>query len=283
MQRALFFVKPHASTAIKNTKTLCQHLQAQGIPCFLCESADVQKQLPHLPALAAEQVQAGDVAFAMGGDGTYLHAAYHLYNKPVPLLGVNAGRLGFLAEFDTAESAMNSLTTNDLAQVHITHRPYFLANIQRRDTSNTGPEPFLNDAVLQRATATKMVQFSVFVNKSLMTQTRADGLVVATPTGSTAYNLSAGGPIVHPSLQVLILAPICPHTLSFRPVVVPPQPIALHIESDNTLLSLDGRAGTPLMQGDVVEITPAAVTLQQIDNNAQSFFALLRHKLGWNF
>lgn len=280
LNTATFFIKPDAPNAIDTAKRIYKKLTASNINCLLAVSSHCSDLLPEFTHVDASDIpEENNIAVALGGDGTYLTAAFHLYGKSVPLVGINSGRLGFLAEFDAEETSMSKLfggATNE------TLRPYFHATVCRGDTCFIVDEPFLNDAVIQRHAIDKMLEFSINVREKFVTKTRADGMIISTPTGSTAYNLSSGGPIVHPQLEALILSPICPHTLSFRPVVIPPKEVTVTVDSDSAILSLDGREGINLEVGDKIVIKQSGTDLRQLESLEYNFFDLLRHKFGWD-
>jgi NAD+ kinase len=223
------------------------------------------------------------LAFVLGGDGTFLTAAQKLYETDIPIAGINLGHLGFLTELDEA-NLDEHLDTLLGADATVEQRPYHACTLSRQGKALWTDVPFINDAVIQRQPDHRMIQLSVTVKEQTVIQhTRADGLIISTPTGSTAYNLSTGGPILHPAVGGLVLAPICPHTLSFRPIVIPPFPVMMTLESeDQALLSLDGRRTSPVKPGDIMKIhqSPHQLTLRHA--RPRSFFTTLRHKLGWD-
>ena len=216
------------------------------------------------------------LCLVIGGDGTFLAAAHQLHGRDIHLAGINLGHLGFLTDLDAAhlEAHLKRLLAADAP---LETRPYYTC------CAPSGCEVFVNDAVIQRQPDEKMLHFSIWVDEQLVTTSRADGLVIATPTGSTAYNLSAGGPVLHPALSGLVLSPLCPHTLTFRPVVIPPAPVRLRLESaDTAALSLDGRRTISLQTGDslTVETSPHTFTLRHA--NSMGFFGVLRRKMQWS-
>ncbi|MFZ2620621.1 MAG: NAD(+)/NADH kinase [Alphaproteobacteria bacterium] len=263
---------------------------------FVKNSANARAAAEHItPLLAARGLKVSEpdedtkiaksaktIAFVLGGDGTFLTAADRLYGTEIPICGVNYGHLGFLTELnvDEFDAALDKLL-GDTA-VH-ERRPYFICTLTRQGKTLWNARPFVNDAVIQRQPDHRMVTLTIKVQDQLVTSTRADGMIVATPTGSTAYSLSTGGPILHPAVNGLVLAPICPHTLSFRPVVIPPRPVTLTLESeDHALISLDGRRTYPIKQGDTLHIeqSPHNATLRH--TTQPHFFNLLRQKLNWD-
>lgn len=222
-----------------------------------------------------------DVVLAIGGDGTFLAAARALYGSSVPLLGINLGHIGFLSEIDIHEAfdeLADELLSNKLA---VERRPFYTAQLLENGKA-LWAEPFFNDVVIQRNADEKMLQLQVDVDGEAMSESRADGLIIATPTGSTAYNLSTGGPIVHPRMDGLVLAPICPHKLSLRPIVIPPAEVEVRLQSDTAHISLDGRKALPMAQTQRLVVTPSGQHLRMLKGKGTNFFHLLRHKLGWD-
>ena len=223
------------------------------------------------------------IAFVLGGDGTFLRATHTLYGTDIPICGINLGHLGFLTEVDQTdiETSLDKLLAD---HAPTESRPYYLCTV--KDAHENVVEqnmPFMNDIVLQRETANKMIQFAANTEHRFITSVRADGVIISTPTGSTAYNLSVSGPILHPDVEALILAPICPHTLSFRPIVLPPQKVRLELESDEGgLLSLDGCDPIVITKGMIIEVALSSEKITLRHAEPRDFFNLLRHKLRWD-
>ncbi len=222
------------------------------------------------------------LAFVIGGDGTYLGAAKALYGYPIPIVGINLGHLGFLTELDTEE--VHTYLTNILNNKgEREQRPYFELTIMRNNKIALEAAPFVNDAVILRHPEGKMAQISAYVKNRLMIKhARSDGLIIATPTGSTAYNPSIGGPILHPETNALTISPICPHTLSFRPVVIPPFDVRIELEGqDKMLLSLDGRTNINLQPKDNLIIKRSSYNFTMLHIKERNFFQTLRSKMSW--
>ena len=242
-------------------------------PFSLEQQVDIE--VAPLTQLAA----ASAVVVVIGGDGTFLQTARHLYGSDTPLIGVNLGRLGFLTEVapDQIATLLDDLQANRLSRES---RAYFTATVVR-DGKEVWQDTFLNDAVLQRYADEKMIAFGVAVAGQSMVETRGDGMIVASPTGSTAYNLSTGGPILYPSLDALVLSPICAHKLSLRPVVAPGDNVSMTLHSDVGNLSIDGRSVQKLQAGDVVTVRRSPHTLNLLHEPGRNFFDLLRQKFSW--
>ena len=227
-----------------------------------------------------------DVVLAFGGDGTLLDAAGIVAHSAsdVPLVGVNLGRLGFLTEIDRSELTG---TLDDV--VHGRGRIETRVMLEGRVTSGSGAPELqrlaLNDIVVTRSALSRMTEMDIAVDGHFVSHVKADGLIVATATGSTAYNLSAGGPIVHPSVDALVLTPIAPHTLTHRPLVLPG---AASVElrpvvdpQSEAIVTFDGQYGVPLGAGDVVQIRRAPRPLRLLRTSSRTYFDMLREKLKW--
>lgn len=223
-----------------------------------------------------------DLYIVFGGDGTLLHVARSLTAAPRPILGVNLGGLGFLTE--TAPDEMQEAVTAALEGRCAVDRRMGLDVELVRGGRTILRQTVLNDAVVNKSALARMVDLSVSVDGHFVTTCRADGLILATPTGSTAYSLSAGGPILHPDTGALIIAPICPHTLSMRPLVVPDRSrVEVQLLSDDSevYLTLDGQTGRPLRGRDRVRVRRSRQPILMARPQRRSYFELLRRKLRW--
>lgn len=228
-----------------------------------------------------------DLVVVLGGDGTLLGMAKAIAESghDVPILGVNFGSLGFLTEitrpeiFTSIDAVMASRASYDLrmmlrALATLAHQP-------------TVSHMALNDVVFSRTALSRIIELEVSVGDQLMAAVKADGLIVATPTGSTAYNLAAGGPIVHPAMDALLLTPIAPHTLTNRPIVIPPER-DVRVRStgsnagDEVYVTVDGQTGFGMHEGDEIAITRAERPLRLVRSTTRSYFEVLRQKLKWN-
>jgi NAD+ kinase len=222
-----------------------------------------------------------DLLIVLGGDGMLLHAGRHMVDAKAPILGINMGRLGFLT--DTPVGSMFDVVAEILAGNFKTKRHFALRTEVVRDGTILKSGIAMNDVVLQRQTHPRPIEFEVQFRDQLMFRTRADGLVLATPAGSTAYALSAGGPIVHPEVEAISVVPLCPHTLSNRPVVVPADDeikLALLDSPEPSALNLDGQSHMTLLQGDSVSVRKAGM-IHLIYLPERHYFNTLRNKLHW--
>jgi len=223
-----------------------------------------------------------DLLVVLGGDGSVLAAVRAIAGRRVAVLGVNLGHLGFLTDVSSseAEAALDATLRGDFALVErsrfeVTHS---------RDDRELLRELVLNDAVITKGSAlARLIELEAFVDERLIATYRSDGLIVATPTGSTAYNLSAGGPILDTDVRAAILNPICPHTLTLRPLVLPDdREIVVRLRSpEDATLTLDGQVGATVRTGDAVRIVLAKEPVRFVSTPARDHFETLRTKLGW--
>ncbi|HYL81170.1 MAG TPA: NAD(+)/NADH kinase [Candidatus Acidoferrum sp.] len=230
----------------------------------------------------AEVVADADLAIVLGGDGTLLSIARLVGPREVPILGVNLGGLGFLTEI-TLQELFPTLETVLRGEFAVSRRLTMTARILRA-REVVGSYEALNDVVVTKTAPSRIVDLEAYVNGEYLATFRADGLIVATPTGSTAYCLSAGGPIMYPSLPALVVIPICPHTLTNRPLVLPDSaeieimPAAV---GEDVHLTVDGQVGVGLKHRDVVSLRRSDRTITLIKSPKLNYFELLRTKLKW--
>jgi NAD+ kinase len=237
---------------------------------------------PPEPSLTRDELaRRVDLLIVLGGDGTILATARHLHDREIPILPVNLGGLGFLTSVTLDE--LYPLIEQVLAGKHQISPRIMLEAEVRRDGSVAERQKALNDAVVTQAALARMMDFDVYVNQSQVGRYRADGLIVSTPTGSTAYSLAAGGPIIYPDLDAFVITPICPHMLTNRPLVIPAAAtVEIDFPAEETLtLTLDGQIGIRLGQSDRVTVrkSPARVLLVRPPN--KTYFEVLRNKLRW--
>ncbi|MBT8112062.1 MAG: NAD(+) kinase [Gammaproteobacteria bacterium] len=225
-----------------------------------------------------------ELVIVVGGDGTILHAAHSLIQKEIPLLGINLGRLGFLAEISPSEieKQLGQILSGEYEEAQ---RIVLQASLIR-DGKTIGSCCAINDVVVHAKQMVRMIEIESRVNKQYVNTLRADGYIVATPTGSTAYALSGGGPILHPNIDAIVLVPICPHTLSNRPIVVDAHSrveILLSEENRHTALaSIDGQIDMDFMPGDTIVIEKCKHVLRLIQPKNYDYFDVLRVKLRWS-
>jgi NAD+ kinase len=235
------------------------------------------------PASAEEALRdRADLVIVLGGDGTLIHAARMLRGRAVPILGVNLGSLGFMTEIPVAE-ALPVLASVLANTAQIDSRMKLSCKLVRRGETVLEDE-VLNDVVIAKSALARISDHETWLDGKYVATFKADGVIFSTPTGSTAYSLSAGGPIVHPSIDCMIVTPICPHALTQRPIVVPAdQPLVVKLthELSDVYLTIDGQAGQPLEKGDRLEVTRAATRVQIVRNPSIDYFGVLRAKLHW--
>ena len=226
-----------------------------------------------------------DVVLTFGGDGTLLGAASAVAQSAVdtPVLGINLGRLGFLTEVSRAE-LVPALEALIAGRFHLESRLLISGEVER-DGQTSASHLALNDIVVTRGAFSRMIEVDVTIAKQSVWRVQADGLIIATATGSTAYNLSAGGPIVHPEVDALVLTPIAPHTLTNRPLVLPAT-TRVTLRPDiapqaDVVLTFDGQYGVPLVAHDAVHVVRAPRVLRLVRISSRTHFDMLREKLKW--
>ena len=262
---------------------LGQYLRSRGLEVVLdCLTASNMEENEY-PAIAMEEIGLrANLAIVLGGDGTMLNIARKLAPFGVPLVGINQGRLGFLTDLsiDTMKETLGSM----LEGQYIAERRMLLCAEVLRDNNVMFDALALNDVAVSRGIGGNMIEFEVRINGEYVYSLRSDGLIVATPTGSTAYALSSGGPILHPGLDLIALVPVSPHTLSNRPIIVGPDAV-VEVLMHHTAVALvhsDSHSHFDLREHDRVAVrrSPHTVTLLHPSNH--SYYRMLREKLGWS-
>jgi NAD+ kinase len=271
--------KPEAEPVLRNLITWLRDRGCEVVPdqeaATICPEAG-----PGLPR--AEVVARSDLLVVLGGDGTILSVARLIGSREVPILGVNLGGLGFLTEI-TLDELFPTLEAVLRDQFAVSRRLTLSARVLR-DGEVIASYEALNDAVLTKTALSRIVDLETHVNGEYVATFRADGLIVSTPTGSTAYCLSAGGPIIYPSLPALVIIPICPHTLTNRPLVVPDSAMVEILQGsagEDVHLTVDGQVGVPLRHRDVVALQRSDRSISLIKSPKLNYFELLRTKLKW--
>jgi NAD+ kinase len=283
IRRVGIISRPRRADIARVVPPLIKWLQAHGAE-VLCDSEtgdclgpiSVQTQTREkLPGQA-------DLLIVLGGDGTLLSAARLVSDRPVPILAVNLGGLGFLTTVPL-DDLYEILEEVFLGKSRISERVMLEAQVVR-EGSIIRQQIALNDAVLNKAALARIMDVALHVDGEYVTTYKADGLILSTPTGSTAYSLSAGGPIVHPAVEAFVVTPICPHTLTNRPLVIPDAAqieIDFQAEDGTVFLTLDGQVGIELVKGDRVIVRKAAEKLRLVIPSKKTYYQVLRSKLKW--
>lgn len=275
------------NAAAEHLSTLDAWLVDKGVePVYEADTAALAPAAANRQRRTREELPlAVDVIAVLGGDGTLLAMAARIAQsgRDVPILGINFGSLGFLTETRIDEIYPSLQAVLDGTATF--HSRRMLQAEASRDGARFDTRVLLNDVVFTKGALSRMIELSVWVDGGFVTRVKADGLIIASATGSTAYNLAAGGPIVHPSADALVLTPIAPHTLTNRPVVIPGAAIVevrAHVnDGDDVFVTYDGQSGYPIRQGDVVRVVTANQRIRLVKAQSRSYFELLREKLKW--
>ena len=275
-------IKPNEPRAKTLAARIADWASATGV-AVLVDDRVAGSLAKELCAPSAEIAEKSDVLVVLGGDGTMIGAARLVAGRDTPVLGVNLGSLGYLTEFAVEETipALELLTKGD----YEVESRVMLDWTVIRGATTAGEGSAVNDVVVNNGTLARVFEIDCSIGDNYVTTYRGDGLIVATPTGSTAYNLSAGGPIIHPNTKAIAIAPICPHTLTNRPIVLPDSSeITLEPKPHNqeVRLTADGQAGLPLAAGDRVLIKKSSRTFNIIRPPSKEYFQILRDKLKWS-
>jgi NAD+ kinase len=282
IRAAGIIIKPVQEIARTVVPPLVSWLRNRNLEVFVDEEtkgcADADAPCVDRAALA-ERI---DLLIVLGGDGTLLSGARALGSKKVPILAVNLGGLGFLSSV-TLEELYPVLETVLSGGYTLSERMVLDANIVR-DGQRVDGHSGLNDAVVTKTALARMLEFDLFIDGASVARYRADGLIVATPTGSTAYSLAAGGPIVHPRLDAMVVTPICPHMLTNRPLVIPDTAcveIDVAVGEEPVYLTLDGQVGFRIEKRDRIVITQSTNRVWLVQPPRKNYFDVLRSKLRW--
>jgi NAD+ kinase len=264
-------------------RQVLSHLRQRGITVLASLTSDPKRELTDASHVDERELAArADLVVAIGGDGTLLHAARHVAAREVPLVGINRGRLGFLT--DVSPEHMLDALDAILAGDYLAERRLMLS-AARGDSAAAGALFALNDIVLQKGDTGRLLDFTTEVDEVYVNTHRGDGLIVATPTGSTAYALSCSGPIIQPNVDALVMVPICPHTLSDRPLVLPSSS-RIRVTLDNAGGSeahvvCDGESLARMAADDTLDISLAKQAVTLLHPREYNYYELLRSKLNW--
>jgi len=281
------FAKPKAPAAIRLVPELLEWLAARRITVRLDDVA-ASYAGGSATGLPREHVPDGcDLAIVLGGDGTLLSAARAVAGRAIPVLAVNLGGLGFLTAIpvgDLFPELERALTGEyKLTRRQLLHTSVLRADALRGETV-VAEYQALNDVVIAKSSIARIVDLDVWAGDTFVCEYKADGLIVSTPTGSTAYSLAAGGPIIFPTVSAVCITPICPHTLTNRPLIIPadlPVRVVSHMKDEDSFLTVDGQVGGALEPGDVVECRASKFEVLLVHPPDKTFFDVLRQKLKW--
>ena len=287
IKRIGLVLKPHQPEALK---TLCElaiwvaerDITLAGGPEIEREQIRQQTGCTIHEVVNDKLAQDVDLMLVLGGDGTMIATARLVGDREVPVLGVNYGGLGYLAEFRIEElyTALESILSGNYRLDKRVMLEVELLRGEERVTRNR----VLNDVVINKSALARIIEIEAYLNHQFVNSFRSDGLIVSTPTGSTAYNLSAGGPVIYPSMNAVVITPICPFTLSNRPIVVPDDAVielCLKTQQEEVALTLDGQVGFPLNFEDRVVIRKSVTTFNLVQPMNRNYFDVLRDKLRW--
>ncbi|MFO7982270.1 MAG: NAD(+)/NADH kinase [Desulfuromonadales bacterium] len=281
MKRIGIYAKQNHPDAARLADKVSQWLSEHGVEVYLEE--DLARKTGNGEGFPAKSIPAMvNMIIVLGGDGTLISVARLIDDLKVPIFGVNLGSLGFLTEITTSE--MMAVLEDVLRGDFTVSSRMMIDTSVRRQGEEIARYNVLNDVVLNKGALARIVDMEAYVDDVYLTTYKADGLIVSTPTGSTAYNLAAGGPIIHPELNCLVLSPICPHMLTNRPILVSEDAhikIELKFEDEDVVLTADGQVGMPLEHRDVVVVRKAKSRTYLIDSPSKDYFQVLRTKLRW--
>ena len=287
IKRIGIVLKPHQPDALKTLCDLTLWLSQRGIEVI--GGPDIERErvehaigCPVTEVTDEELAASVDLILVLGGDGTMIATARMIEDLEVPVLGVNYGGLGYLTEFRIEElyAALESI----LAGNYRLDKRVMLRTLHQRGDEIINRNRVLNDVVINKSALARIIEIEAYLNDQFVNSFRSDGLIVCTPTGSTAYNLSAGGPVIFPSMNAIVITPICPFTLSNRPIVVPDDAVIelrLKTDQEDVALTLDGQVGFPLKVDDRVVIQKSGTTFNLIQPSNRNYFDVLRDKLRW--
>ena len=268
---------------LRVTDQIISFLEQKGCVCRLCGQTKETGGKWHYtdPSMIPEDTEC---VLVLGGDGTLLQAARDLVNKDLPLLGINLGTLGFLAEVD--QSAIHPSLEKVICGDYLVEERMMLSGTVWRGREKVGQDTALNDITIAREGHLRVVRFQNFVNNEFLNAYSADGIIISTPTGSTGYNLSAGGPLVSPQASMFIMTPVAPHTMNSRSFVFPPEDVitveigqSRRYEDEKAFACFDGDTVFPMATGDRIEIRRAETSTKIIKLRSMSFVEVLRQKM----
>ena len=271
---------PDVSTTLD---ALRKHLENRDISVYIGDTTADNISGTRIEDSGLPVAETIDLAVVVGGDGTMLHVARSLASYALPMIGINLGRLGFLTDL-SADRMHEGL--DELLRGEFTVEERIMLQVQiSNGTDNLNESIALNDVTLSKGNTGRMIEFDTHVNSAPLGRTRGDGVIISTPTGSTAYALSAGGPILHPLLPAIVFAPICPHTLGHRPMVLDDSSIIeleiLDLAGADGNVFIDGLKQLAVSGNEIIRISRAETVTRMVRSNSHNHFTALRSKLGW--
>jgi len=280
MKRVGIYAKRNHPDAAELAAGVASWLQERGVEVFFEEelAQDLEREgypEDQIPSLV-------DMVIVLGGDGTLISVSRTIGDRGTPILGVNLGSLGFLTEI-TRQELFQVLSKVLEGNYTVSDRLMLEAAVSRKG-SIANSYQLLNDVVINKGALARIIDMELYVNDSYLTTFKADGLIISSPTGSTAYNMAAGGPIIYPGTDCFVITPICPHMLTNRPMIVPADSvirIEVKFNDEDVVLTADGQVGMPLKGGDVVEVRRSVNRTRLILSPDKEYFEVLRTKLRW--
>lgn len=263
------------------SSAICKRFKLEGIEVLLEDS--LAEQIGQVNGYSDEEIpKLVDLIIVLGGDGTLISVARLIGTRNVPIVGVNLGRLGFLTEItcDELPEMLERLISGDY---QVSDRMMLDAFIHRNGKV-VGQFTVVNDIVINKGALARIIDMETYVDGRYLTSYKADGLIVSTPTGSTGYNLAAGGPIIYPDINSLLISPICPHMLTNRPIMVWSRSVIeidVKFEDDVVFFTADGQVGRKLLPGDRVEVRRSESRTRLVSSPSKDYFEILRTKLSW--
>jgi NAD+ kinase len=280
MKRVGVFAKRNHPDAAELAARVAAWLQDREVEVFLEE--ELAKDLGQSGCAEAEIPSMVDMIIVLGGDGTLISVARAIGDQGTPILGVNLGSLGFLTEI-TRQELFQVLNQVLEGNYNVSDR-LMLEAVVSRNGSVANSYRLLNDVVINKGALARIIDMELYVNESYLTTFKADGLIISSPTGSTAYNMAAGGPIIYPGTDCFVITPICPHMLTNRPMIVPADStirIEVKFNDEDVVLTADGQVGMSLKGGDIVEVHRSTNRTRLILSPDKEYFEVLRTKLRW--
>ena len=262
-------------------KSLKGWLEERGVEVFI--EAETAAKIGVRGGLACENIaRRAQLVVVLGGDGTMLRTARYVAKYNVPIVGINMGNFGYLTEVNLNE--MHSALELILAGNYVTEKRMMLDVAVSRGKTIIAAGTVLNDVVINRGNLSRIIELEITINNMYLTTYKADGLIISTPTGSTAYSLSAGGPIVYPEKDLIVINPICPHTLTNRPIICPENSdlqVKIWSKEKGATLTLDGQESYRIRSGDIIDVKKSSSITKLILSPHRSYWEILRSKLGW--